>query len=83
MTMSIHHAKEVPQVTWQYWGIHEFMATNPGIYGMDAQRSKCHDNLCKKYGITKEESWAITGNMHKYSDAIDLHDALMKIRKAK
>jgi hypothetical protein len=79
--MSIHHAKEVPQVTWQYWGIYEFMTANPGLYGMDDQRSKCHDNLCKHYKITKEKSLIVTGNMHQYSDAVDLHDALIEVKK--
>jgi hypothetical protein len=73
-------AKEVPDVTWEYWSIVEMMDSTPGLYGMDSMRSKCHVRLCKHYGLEKEETRIVTDHMDKCKDGLDLHWALLKLK---
>jgi hypothetical protein len=77
-----NNAMEVPEVTWRYWGIYETMMNNPGLYTMDRIRTECHDELCKWYGLTKEQTKAITDNMDKLEHAVELHDKLLEIARA-
>ena len=75
------NAMEVPEVTWRYWGIYETMMNNPGLYTMEKIRTKCHDELCKRYGLTKEQTRTITDNMDKLEHAVELHDKLLEIAR--
>lgn len=77
-----NNAMEVPEVTWRYWGIYETMKNNPGLYIMDRIRAECHDELCKRYGLSKEQTKAITDNMDKLEHAVELHDKLLEIARA-
>jgi hypothetical protein len=69
-------AKNVPAVTWEYWGIVDFMENNPGLYGMDERRTDCHNRLCTYYRIRKSTSRTITDHMDRYENAVQLHEAL-------
>lgn len=74
----------VPDVTWRYWGILEFMQSlTSAIYGMDARRTECHEELCAYYKLTKEKTKEVTDYMDKLENAFDLHEALTKLRENK
>ena len=76
---SLTGAKEVPDVCWEYWGWIDTMETNRGLYGLDEKRVECHDRLCEYYKITKEQSKIITDNLNNYTDAVELHFALLDL----
>ena len=79
-----YDAKSVPKITWEYWGIVEFIdkeILDVGvIYGLDATRADCHDRLCKHYGLSKESTKQITDNLDKLPDAVMLHHKLQEIQ---
>lgn len=74
-------AKDVPDVTWEYWGIIDSMRNHPGLYILDELRGKCHVRLCKWYGLSRDVTKTITDNMDKYDNACQLHDALMDVKR--
>ena len=80
--MSIdRNVRDVPDVTFEYWSIIDFMATNPGMYIMEMRRSECHERLCKYYNISKKISKIVTDNLNRYEDIIEIHDALTILGK--
>lgn len=81
--MNLTNAMELPEVTWEYWGIIETMQSHPGLYTLDDMRSKCHDRLCKEYGINKKDSRKVTDHLDKYQTAVDMHDAFIELIKYK
>ncbi len=71
-------ASKIPSVVFEYWSLtHHDLP--PGLYGMDKRRADCHEELCKEYGITKEQSRKITDHLNKCADAYDLHLTLKMI----
>lgn len=78
-----YNAKEVPNITWEYWAIVELMLDDPSLYHMDTKRSECHKRLCNYYGLSKENSRQITDHLNNIPDAVMLHHELKKLTKDK
>ena len=83
MSFYIKVPKNIPKIVWQYWGLIEFMLKHPGLYGMDDRRIKAHNELCKEFGLSKEETKVVTDNLDKYDNAVDLYYALMELKNNK
>ena len=71
------NAKYVPKVAWEYWSIISMMMENPGLYGMDKQRTNCHERLCQYYKISKKDSRKVTDHLDKFENAVQMHEALL------
>ncbi len=80
MAQSLSGASKVPEIAWAYWGLVGFMETYPASYGLCEMRSKQHVELCEHYGLTRKQTLTVTDNLHKYTDACKMHDALMSIQ---
>jgi len=74
-------AKDVPKVTWEYWGLVTFAMENPGIYGIDKLRTDCHNRLCKHYKLSKRVSCLVTDNLDILDNAVQLHEAFLREQK--
>jgi len=73
---------DIPDITLQYWSItHTDIPL--GMYGLDQRRAEYHEEMCKYYGITKEQSKSITDNMDKIEWVYDLHNKLDNLPKQK
>lgn len=81
MTISLTGASDVPSVAWEYWGWYETSMATKGvaIYGVETRRSECHQRLVAHYGITRESSKSVTDNLHRCSDAVEMHQLLLGI----
>ena len=78
--MSIEpNAKHVPNFLWGYIGLVEFMLASPGLYSTDSKRTAYHDEICKHYRITREQSRAVTDNLDRYENVVRIHEALKDI----
>ena len=75
--------EQIPTIAWQYWGIIEFMGQNRGMYGMDSKRAEAHKELCKHYGLTKEESQKVTDFLNRIPHVPAMHSELIKLKKGK
>ncbi len=82
MAQSTHPGlSKVPEVTWRYWGILQFMQSLTSVmYGMDDRRTECHEELCAHYGLTKSKTKEVTDYMDKLGNAFDLHEALLELK---
>ena len=73
----------LPLIVWRYWGIVTFMMDNPGLYGMDAQRTECHKELAAHIGLTPETTRSVTDHMSHFlddNDPVGFYNALLAIK---
>ena len=69
---------DIPDIMFQYWSI-THMNIPMGMYGLDDRRAEYHEELCKYYGVNKEESKVITDNIDKYEWIGDFQNAFEKL----
>ncbi len=72
-------AGDVPDIAWTYWSLVDTMRTMPGMYGLDERRTRLHADLCRIYGLTREQTLAVTDNMDRYETAVDFDMALRRL----
>ena len=73
---------DIPDCALRYWGVVTFMMENPGLYGMDAQRERAHDELCSYYGLPHGMTKKITDHLDQYEDVFWMHNALLKMKES-
>ena len=73
-------AEDVPDVAWTYWSLVDTMRSAPGMYGLDERRGKLHADLCRVYGLTREQTLSVTDNLDRYETAVDMDIALRKVK---
>lgn len=73
-------SNEIPDCVWQYWSHVDIMRSSPGMYHMDDRRAAYHDQICRAYGLTKEQTQEVTFHMDKFETAVDLALALEKLQ---
>lgn len=71
--------EDIPEVTYEYYGLVEFMIENLGMYSMDNKRTDCHILLCQHYRISPGMSRGVTDNLNKYKDVASFHLALVNL----
>jgi hypothetical protein len=64
---------DIPNITKEYFELVMKMFDNPGLYGLDSMRSELHIDLCDCYGLSRDETADVTGNLDKIKDAYELH----------
>jgi hypothetical protein len=72
-------AEDVPDVAWAYWSLVDTMRCDPGMYGLDGRRAKLHADLCRVYGLTREQTLSVTDNLDRCETAVDMDIALRKL----
>ena len=82
MSQSLTGAKQRPLVAWEYWGWCDTLKKHGCLYGLDNKRTDAHDRLCAHYKIRKERSKKVTDHLDKYSDAVEMHFALVKLKES-
>jgi len=73
-------AEDVPDVAWTYWSLVDTMRSSPGMYGLDERRAKLHADLCRVYGLTREQTLSVTDNLDRYETAVDMDIALRQVK---
>ncbi len=70
--------QKIPRILITYFQHIQHMLNSPDAAALDNMRAELHDELCARYGITKEQSRVVTDNLFNYN-GIEAHAALVKI----
>jgi hypothetical protein len=73
-------AEDVPDVAWTYWSLVDTMRSAPGMYGLDERRTRLHEELCRVYKLTREETLSVTDHLDRCETAVDMDLALRKVK---
>jgi hypothetical protein len=80
--ISLWSALDVPNCVWSYMTVVQMMMESPGLYGMDDQRAKLHEEIIAFYGVTREQSRQITDHMENIEHGAELHHEFVMLRKS-
>lgn len=68
-----------PNCAWLYVDAVKTMTQYPGSHGIKDRIDRLHDEICKYYGLTKEQIQKVTDNMPDNWYGPELHEHLIGI----